>query len=110
MDWSGSLTGFVVLVKWVGSEIVNREGKSSLFSLVRAFDTVLAVYEGFCNLKQVGFLSTSLPFFSLHWIFFFFCRRICNSVLFQCSFSLCLRKLFKKYVSGVAIQYNKIMY
>ncbi|KAK7385131.1 hypothetical protein VNO78_30842 [Psophocarpus tetragonolobus] len=34
-------------------EIVNRDGKSSLFSLVRAFDSVLAVYEGFCNLKQV---------------------------------------------------------
>ncbi|XP_027331350.1 probable receptor-like protein kinase At3g17420 isoform X2 [Abrus precatorius] len=34
-------------------EIVNRDGKSSLFSLVKAFDSVLAVYEGFCNLKQV---------------------------------------------------------
>ncbi|RDX88967.1 Receptor-like cytosolic serine/threonine-protein kinase RBK2, partial [Mucuna pruriens] len=34
-------------------EIVNREGKASLFSLVKAFDSVLAVYEGFCNLKQV---------------------------------------------------------
>lgn len=35
------------------AEIVDRDGKSSLLSLVRAFDSVLAVYEGFCNLKQV---------------------------------------------------------
>lgn len=35
------------------NEIVDRDGKSSLLSLVRAFDSVLAVYEGFCNLKQV---------------------------------------------------------
>lgn len=34
-------------------EIVNQDGKSSLLSLVKAFDSVLAVYEGFCNLKQV---------------------------------------------------------
>ncbi|TXG53042.1 hypothetical protein EZV62_022211 [Acer yangbiense] len=34
-------------------EIVDRDGKSSLLSLVKAFDSVLAVYEGFCNLKQV---------------------------------------------------------
>ncbi|KAK2453353.1 kinase with adenine nucleotide alpha hydrolase domain-containing protein [Trifolium repens] len=34
-------------------EIVNQDGKSSLFSLVKAFDTVLSGYEGFCNLKQV---------------------------------------------------------
>lgn len=38
-------------------EIVNQDGKSSLLSLVKAFDSVLAVYEGFCNLKQV--LSSS---------------------------------------------------
>lgn len=35
------------------NEIVDRDGKSSLLSLVKAFDSVLAVYEGFCNLKQV---------------------------------------------------------
>ncbi|KAJ6997942.1 receptor-like serine/threonine-protein kinase [Populus alba x Populus x berolinensis] len=35
------------------NEIVDREGKSTLLSLVKAFDNVLAVYEGFCNLKQV---------------------------------------------------------
>nr|GMD85210.1 probable receptor-like serine/threonine-protein kinase At5g57670 [Ipomoea batatas] len=35
------------------NEIVDREGKSSLLSLVKAFDSILAVYEGFCNLKQV---------------------------------------------------------
>ncbi|XP_021636603.2 protein kinase STUNTED isoform X2 [Hevea brasiliensis] len=40
-------------VKWACVEIVDREGKSSLLSLVKAFDSVLAVYEGFCNLKQV---------------------------------------------------------
>ncbi|KAJ1387366.1 UspA [Sesbania bispinosa] len=33
--------------------IVNGDGKSSLLGLVKAFDSVLAVYEGFCNLKQV---------------------------------------------------------
>ncbi|KAF8405674.1 hypothetical protein HHK36_007751 [Tetracentron sinense] len=35
------------------TEILDRDGKSSLLSLVKAFDSVLAVYEGFCNLKQV---------------------------------------------------------
>ncbi|KAI7979265.1 Proline-rich receptor-like protein kinase PERK1 [Camellia lanceoleosa] len=40
-------------MKWVRVEIVDRDGKSSLLSLIKAFDSVLAVYEGFCNLKQV---------------------------------------------------------
>ncbi|KAI3686884.1 hypothetical protein L1987_80573 [Smallanthus sonchifolius] len=35
------------------NEIVDRDGKSSLLSLVNSFDSILAVYEGFCNLKQV---------------------------------------------------------
>ncbi|KAA8538397.1 hypothetical protein F0562_028057 [Nyssa sinensis] len=35
------------------NETADRDGKSSLLSLVKAFDSVLAVYEGFCNLKQV---------------------------------------------------------
>lgn len=35
------------------SEIGDRQGKSSLISLVKTFDSVLSVYEGFCNLKQV---------------------------------------------------------
>ncbi|KAF4346152.1 hypothetical protein F8388_019264 [Cannabis sativa] len=35
------------------NEILDRDGKSTLLSLVKAFDSVLAVYEGFCNLKQV---------------------------------------------------------
>ncbi|KAF9609756.1 hypothetical protein IFM89_018204 [Coptis chinensis] len=35
------------------TEVVNGEGTASLLSLVKAFDSVLAVYEGFCNLKQV---------------------------------------------------------
>lgn len=39
---------------------MDRDGKSSLLSLVKAFDSVLAVYEGFCNLKQVRFPSDSL--------------------------------------------------
>ncbi|KAJ7006560.1 receptor-like serine/threonine-protein kinase [Populus alba x Populus x berolinensis] len=44
----------VIALHVLGSnEIVDREGKSSLLSLVKAFDPVLAVYEGFCNLKQV---------------------------------------------------------
>lgn len=33
---------------------MDRDGKSYLLSLVKAFDSVLAVYEGFCNLRQVG--------------------------------------------------------
>ncbi|KAI5348995.1 hypothetical protein L3X38_001882 [Prunus dulcis] len=34
-------------------EIVDQDGKSSLLSPVKAFDSVvLAIYEGFCNLKQ----------------------------------------------------------
>ncbi|PIA47567.1 hypothetical protein AQUCO_01400306v1 [Aquilegia coerulea] len=35
------------------SEVVNGEGNSSLLSLVKAFDSILGVYEGFCNLKQI---------------------------------------------------------
>ncbi|CAH9128457.1 unnamed protein product [Cuscuta epithymum] len=36
------------------NEAVDPEGKSSLLSLVKGFDdSILAVYEGFCNLKQV---------------------------------------------------------
>jgi len=61
--WSLTVFIFLFLVKWVAAEIVNRDGKSSLFSLVKAFDSVLAVYEGFCNLKQVVFLSISLKLF-----------------------------------------------
>jgi len=44
-------------VKWGCVDTVNGDGKSSLLSLVKAFDSVLAVYEGFCNLKQVQFLN-----------------------------------------------------
>ncbi|KAK4273975.1 hypothetical protein QN277_017272 [Acacia crassicarpa] len=44
----------VVALNVLGNnQIVDREGKLSLLSLVNAFDSVLAVYEGFCNLKQV---------------------------------------------------------
>lgn len=53
-------------MKWVCVEIMNGDGKSSLLSLVKAFDSVLNVYEGFCNLKQVRF-----NFFSSIFMFFF---------------------------------------
>ncbi|KAI3460552.1 hypothetical protein Pfo_017215 [Paulownia fortunei] len=35
------------------NETVDRDGKASLLSLVKAFDSILTVYEGFCNLQQV---------------------------------------------------------
>ncbi|KAK4747343.1 hypothetical protein SAY87_026380 [Trapa incisa] len=35
------------------NDIVDPNGQSSLLSLVRIFDSILAVYDGFCNLKQV---------------------------------------------------------
>lgn len=34
-------------------QFVDDEDKTSLLSLVKTFDSVLAAYEGFCNLKQV---------------------------------------------------------
>ncbi|KAF8403455.1 hypothetical protein HHK36_011559 [Tetracentron sinense] len=34
------------------TEILDQDGKSSLLSFVKAFDSVLAVYEGFCNLNR----------------------------------------------------------
>ncbi|GMP46779.1 hypothetical protein CsSME_00014815 [Camellia sinensis var. sinensis] len=43
----------IVLHVLNNNEIVDRDGKSSLLSLIKAFDSVLTVYEGFCNLKQV---------------------------------------------------------
>lgn len=58
-------------------EIVDRDGKSSLLSLVKAFDSVLAVYEGFCNLKQVGVSAC----------FLFFCSLILFPRVFICFFS-----------------------
>lgn len=64
-------------------EIVDRDGKSSLLSLVKAFDSVLAVYEGFCNLKQVSVSACFLFFCSLIlfprvFICFFFLFSICT--------------------------------
>ncbi|XP_042517500.1 lectin-domain containing receptor kinase VI.4 [Macadamia integrifolia] len=35
------------------TDVLDQDGKSCLLSLVKAFDSILAVYEGFCNLKQV---------------------------------------------------------
>jgi hypothetical protein len=35
-------------------------GTASLLSLVKTFDSLLAVYEGFCNLKQVAFFFSLL--------------------------------------------------
>ncbi|KAF8103594.1 hypothetical protein N665_0188s0520 [Sinapis alba] len=46
----------VIALHILGNEIVDRAGKnssSSLLSLMKTFDSVLDVYEGFCNLKQV---------------------------------------------------------
>ncbi|OIW00694.1 hypothetical protein TanjilG_09663 [Lupinus angustifolius] len=43
----------VALHVLVNNETVNLDGKLSLLSLVKAFDPVLAVYDGLCNLKQV---------------------------------------------------------
>lgn len=47
----------IIVLQYLCAEIVDRDGKSSLLSLVKAFDSVLAVYEGFCNLKQVSKVS-----------------------------------------------------
>lgn len=38
---------------WCFSFLIVSEGKSTLLSLVKSFDSVLSAYEGFCNLKQV---------------------------------------------------------
>ncbi|CAA7013442.1 unnamed protein product [Microthlaspi erraticum] len=43
----------VIALHILGNEIADRAGNSSLLSLVKTFDSVLDVYEGFCNLKQV---------------------------------------------------------
>ncbi|KAL0702025.1 hypothetical protein Bca4012_058147 [Brassica carinata] len=46
----------VIALHILGNEIVDRAGNSSsssLLSLVKTFDSVLDVYQGFCNLKQV---------------------------------------------------------
>lgn len=66
-----------LLVKclFVRVEIVDQDGKSSLLTLVKAFDSVLAVYEGFCNLKQVlhsSFYKENYPL-SFLFVCFFFC-------------------------------------
>lgn len=34
------------------------ESTASILSLVKTFDSILAVYEGFCNLKQVNELNS----------------------------------------------------
>lgn len=46
-----AFVGNVLLI--IECECLCVEGTSSLLSLVKTFDSVLAVYEGFCNLKQV---------------------------------------------------------
>jgi len=55
-------------------------GTASLLSLVKTFDSLLAVYEGFCNLKQVAFffhsffqISNFLSQFLSVWNGVFFC-------------------------------------
>ncbi|KAA8547077.1 hypothetical protein F0562_003506 [Nyssa sinensis] len=54
------LTWALVKVAHSGDRVIalhvldpNTEGKSTLLSLIKTFDSVLAAYEGFCNLKQV---------------------------------------------------------
>ncbi|CAI9765008.1 unnamed protein product [Fraxinus pennsylvanica] len=54
------LTWALVKVAQSGDRVIalhildpSTEGKASLLSLVKTFDSVLAAYEGFCNLKQV---------------------------------------------------------
>ncbi|PON86233.1 Serine/threonine protein kinase [Trema orientale] len=54
------LTWALVKVAFPGDQVIAlhvldtiTEGTSSLLSLVKTFDSVLSVYEGFCNLKQV---------------------------------------------------------
>ncbi|KAL8137665.1 hypothetical protein V2J09_003666 [Rumex salicifolius] len=42
----------VALHVMANHEIVDPDGKSALLSVAEAFDSVLTVYEGFCNLKQ----------------------------------------------------------
>jgi hypothetical protein len=55
-------------VGFVLRSVLTVEGTASLLSMVKTFDSVLSVYEGFCNLKQVQFHS-NIGFFVL---FFFF--------------------------------------
>ncbi|KAK9073136.1 hypothetical protein SSX86_007459 [Deinandra increscens subsp. villosa] len=43
----------VIALHVLPNHALDSDGKSSLLSLVKAFDSILAVYEGFCNLKQV---------------------------------------------------------
>lgn len=58
------------------------ESTGSLLSLVKTFDSMLSVYEGFCNLKQVPILNF-LYFISLIFLvnIFHFCLvRSCKLV------------------------------
>ncbi|CAN8312835.1 unnamed protein product [Cochlearia groenlandica] len=43
----------IIALHILNNEIVNGANNSSLISLIKAFDSVLQVYEGFCKLKQV---------------------------------------------------------
>jgi len=43
----------VIALHVLGNEIVDRADNSSLVSIVKNFDSVLEVYEGFCKLKQL---------------------------------------------------------
>lgn len=76
-------------MNWVCVEIVDQDGKSSLLSLVKAFDSVLAVYEGFCNLKQVHF---SQIFVVLLYILLYPLGFCCPLVYFVISSGCLLRK------------------
>ena len=52
---------------------MDQDGKSSLLSLVRAFDSILDIYEGFCNLKQVRFLY--------YWVLFYLFMEFCYNII-----------------------------
>ncbi|KAH0892541.1 hypothetical protein HID58_054970 [Brassica napus] len=70
-EWSREvLTWSLVNVARPGDRIValhvldySLEGSTSLVSLVRTFDTMLGVYESFCNLKQACFVDLKLKVF-----------------------------------------------
>jgi len=71
-----------------GVELSDPNGRrSSLLSLVKAFDSVRAVYEGFCNLKQVGLLFKWIKFWS--WlVLFLFCDKFDDCIGFSIDFRL----------------------
>ena len=95
-------------MKWVCAEIVDRDGKSSLLSLVKAFDSILEVYEGFCNLKQVNCLLILLFYY------FLFSFILLSGRFLKCGSSLLLTNFsdvsFSKTVGGSKLLASRIYY